>query len=112
MICPCENPHCRETHKNRDDDWLFRVVRQNLTYVMMRTHPDHGDLVMAEEAIHAAIRARYATRPDGPSREDREKALTALLSGVCQSASDVGMPIGVESGALREARELLQLEYP
>lgn len=63
VICPCENPHCIGRHVNRDDMWLWRIVRDTL-YSVTKPDIDRGDLVMAEEAILAAIRSRYQVNQD------------------------------------------------
>ena len=43
------------------------------------------------------------------TRDDRVDALRTILMGIPQSASDVGMPVGVETGVMNSARALLQL---
>ena len=43
--------------------WLWRIVRDNL-YSVTKPDIDRGDLVIAEEAILAAIRSRYQVNQD------------------------------------------------
>jgi hypothetical protein len=61
-VCPCENPHCRSRHTNRNDEWFRRVVRENV-YSVTSVDADRGDWTLAEEAIIAAAKSRY--QPDG-----------------------------------------------
>ena len=58
--CPCENPHCKSLHNNRDAEWFRRVVRANV-YSVTSVDADRGDWVLAEEAIIAAALSHYVT---------------------------------------------------
>lgn len=57
--CSCENPYCGGRHVEPDRFW--RIVRATLVDYREMTDPDHGDLVIAEEAIIAAARSAWSS---------------------------------------------------
>ena len=50
----CDNPHCGCLHL--DPDRLWRIIRAQLEWYRAIPDPDRGDLVLAEEAILAAVK--------------------------------------------------------